>query len=391
MNDSVRLGRIAGVRVGVHWSLLIMVGLVAAGLDQNRFTIDAPGYTGTAYAVAGLITALGLLVGVFLHELGHAIVARRRGLGVDGITLGWMGGVTRLEGDTGSAADELLVSGVGPLVSAVVGGLLWLVRIVAVALGAGALPAAGLGWLAAINVALAAFNLLPASPLDGGKVLHGLVWLVGRDRWRATRVAAGAGMVLGLGFLALGLFVAERGEYDLFDGLLVGFIGWWMFSASRVELGSGALARSLSGLTAADLMRPVGEAPGWITVRAFVDGYSAARPGWVWLLRGWDGSYCGFVTGDTVAQVPYPSWDVVRPADVCVEVSAAVAGTPDEPALQLVGRTGGRRVAFVVAGGQTVGAVLPADVLAVARMGGRGVWASGGASPAGPASAGPLR
>lgn len=376
MNDTVRLGRIAGVRVGLNWSLLVMVALVAGGLAENRFTVDAPGYSTGAYVFAGILTAFGLLAGVLLHELGHAVLARRRGLTVDGITLGWMGGVTRIEGDTATAANELVVAGVGPAVSAVVGGLLLVARLGLEAAGVGALALDAVEWLGAINVALAVFNLLPASPLDGGKVVHGVVWLLGRDRWRATRVAAGAGIVLGLGFVLFGLYVVERNGYDLIDGLIIGFIGWWMFASARAELGSGALARVLDGLTAAQVMRPVGDAPGWVTIRTFVEGYASARPGWVWLLRSWDdgggaGSYPGFVVGDEVARVPYPQWDVVRPVDVCVPVGAAVPAAPEEPVLQLLSRTGGRQVAFVVAGGRTVGAVLPADVMAIARMGGR--------------------
>src|SRR5579871_5355979 len=122
MKDTIRLGRIAGVRVGLHWSLLVMVVLVAFGLAQNRFYYETPGYSHTAYTVAGILTAVGLLVGVLLHEMGHAVVARRRGLTVDGITLSWMGGVTRIEGDTGSAGAELAVAGIGPVTSALVGG-----------------------------------------------------------------------------------------------------------------------------------------------------------------------------------------------------------------------------------------------------------------------------
>src|ERR1700677_117243 len=158
MNDTIRLGRVAGVRVGLNWSLLAMVALVAGGLADNRFAIDAPGYSGVAYALAGGLTAVMLLVAVLLHELGHAVVARRVGLQVDGITLSWMGGVTRIEGDAHSPAAEFAIAGVGPLVSAAVGGVLWVVRILAVDGHAGRLTVSALGWLAVINVVLAAFN-----------------------------------------------------------------------------------------------------------------------------------------------------------------------------------------------------------------------------------------
>jgi Zn-dependent protease len=370
MRDSIRLGRIAGVRIGVHWSLLAMVVLVAGGLASNRFSLDAPGYSGGAYAVAGVLTAGGLLIGVLLHELGHAVVARWRGLTVDGITLSWMGGVTRIEGDTGSAGNELMVAGIGPLTSAAVGGLLWLGRIGAVHSGGGALLLTSLGWLAWINIVLAVFNILPAAPLDGGRVLHALVWAAGRDRWRATRIAAGAGVVLGAATIALGLIVIERGT-STYNGLLIGFIGWWMLASARAELGSGAVQQVLDGVRVGDVMRPVGEAPGWITIRSFVEQYSSSRPGWVWLLRDWNGGYAGVLVGDAVAAVPYPNWDFTRPLDVAVPVTATAGASPDEDALSVLARTSGRQVIFVVSDGQTVGAVLPHDVEALVRTRGR--------------------
>ncbi|MDA8043668.1 MAG: site-2 protease family protein [Actinomycetota bacterium] len=370
MKDSIRLGRVAGVKVGMHWSLLVMVALVAGGLAENRFSYDAPGYTHTAYIVAGVLTAVGLLVGVLLHELGHALVARRRGLSVDGITLSWMGGVTRIEGDTGSALNELLVAGIGPLTSAAVGGLLWLARLLAGGAGAGPLVLTALGWLAWINVVLAVFNLIPASPLDGGRVLHSVVWLAGRDRWRATRIAAGTGVLLGAAIVVLGFMVAERSA-DLYNGLLIGFIGWWILASARYELGSGAVQQALDGVRVGDVMRPVGEAPGWITIRAFVEQYSSRRPGWVWLLRDWSGGYGGVLVGDALAAVPYPNWDLARPLDVSVPMAMTSGASPDEDALTVMGRSEGRQVVFVVSGGHTLGAVLPNDVEAMVRMSGR--------------------
>ena len=370
MRDSVRLGRIAGVGVGVHWSLLVMVALVAGGLAQNRFAYDAPGYSGGAYAVAGILTAVGLLAGVLLHELGHAVVARRRGLTVDGITLSWMGGITRIEGDTGTWQNELLVAGVGPLTSAVLGGVVWLIRAGIGHSGAGSLPLTALGWLAWINVVLAIFNILPAAPLDGGRVLHSVVWAAGRDRWRATRIAAGTGVALGGAVIVLGLVVTERSQ-DLYNGLLIGFIGWWLLASARAELGSGALHRALDGVTVSQVMRPVGEAPGWITIRAFVDQYSAGRPGWVWLLRDWNGDYAGVLIGDSVSSVPYPHWDIGRPLDVAVPLTSTTGAAPGDDALAVLARTGGRQVIFVVDGGRTLGAVLPHDVEALVRTGGR--------------------
>ncbi|HWE57367.1 MAG TPA: site-2 protease family protein [Acidimicrobiales bacterium] len=373
MKDSIGLGRIAGVRVGLHWSLAAMVVLVAAGLADNRFRYEAPGYSSGTYVIAGILTAVGLLVCVLIHELGHAVVARARGLTVDGITLSWMGGVTRIEGDTGTATNELLVAGVGPVASAAAAGALYVLYIGGSHLGFGPLLLAATGWLAWINVALAAFNILPAAPLDGGRVLHAIVWAAGRNRWKATRVAAGTGVVLGVATILAGLAMADRSQYDLFNGLLIGFVGWWLLASARAELGSGAFQQALDGVKVGDIMRPVAEAPGWITVRAFMEQYGSQRPGWVWLLRDWEGGYAGVVIGDAVAAVPYPHWDLTRPLDVALPIASTSGAAPDESAISVLSRTGGHQVVFVVDGGQTLGAVLPVDVEAMVRLGGRTV------------------
>ena len=298
MSDTVRLGRLAGVRVGLNWSLLAMVALLATGLAKDRFPYEAGGYSGRAYAVAGAVTAVGLLVGVLLHEFGHAFMARRAGLEVDGITLGWMGGVTRIEGEAPAPGSEMLIAGIGPLVSALVGGAVWLARDGAASLGAGKLVLAALGWLAAINVVLALFNILPASPLDGGKVLHSAVWAVTGNRWKATRAATATGMLLGAALIGVGFFFAAR-RGDLLNGLFIGIIGWWLLGSARSELTVGSLQRALDGVSVSQVMRPVGAAPGWITVRSFAEQYASSRPGWVWLLEDWSGGgYKGVLLGD---------------------------------------------------------------------------------------------
>jgi Zn-dependent protease len=371
MNDSIRLGRIAGVRVGLNWTLLAMVALVAGGLASNRFAFEAPGYSTSAYAVAGAVTAVVLLFGVLLHELGHALVAHRVGLQVDGITLSWMGGVTRIEGDAQTPGAEFAIAGVGPLISATFGGLLWLVRVLFVGAIGGRLAGSALAWLAVINLVLAVFNLLPAAPLDGGRVLHSVVWGITRDRWRATRVAASAGVALGSLMVAAGFLILLRSR-DALNGFFVSFIGWWILGSARAERQMGRVRQSLEGAPISEFMRPVGAAPGWITMRAFADTYASGRPGWVWLLDRWEGGYGGVLPGDAIGSVPFPQWDLARPLDVATPISAAASAAPDEDALDVMTRTGGKQVVLVIDGGRTVGAVLPADLEALVRLGRRG-------------------
>jgi Zn-dependent protease len=370
MNDSIRLGRIAGVRVGLNWSLLVMVALVAGGLADNRFVFEAPGYSTGAYVVAGALTALGLFIGVLAHEFGHAIVARRVGLSVDGITLSWMGGVTRIEGDAPRPRSELLISGIGPLVSLVLGGALWGLRLLAESANAGPLVVSALGWLAGINVVLAVFNLLPAAPLDGGRVLHSMVWAATNDRWKATKVASTAGVALG-GLLAAAGFLLTTRTTAPINGFFIALIGWWLLGSARAERALGTVHQALDGVRIADVMRPVGAAPGWITVRSFADGYLASRPGWVWMLEEWGGGYGGLILGDTIAAVPLPQWDIARPIDFAVPISESAGASPTESALDVLSRTRGKQMILVVDQGRTIGAVLPSDIEALVKLGGR--------------------
>lgn len=372
MRDTIRLGRIAGVRVGLNWSLVAMVVLVAFGLARDRFALEVPGYTSEAYAIAGVLTAIGLLLGVLLHEFGHAVLARRVGLRVDGITLSWMGGVTRIQGETVRPREELLVAGVGPAVSAALGGVLWLVRLLLEGTGGGALAIGAIGWLAVINLVLAGFNLLPAAPLDGGRVLHSAVWAITRDRWRAARASATTGVALGACLVAFGFIFTTR-TGDLIDGLFIGFIGWWLLGSARAELNLASVHHALDDVLLGDLMRPVGEAPGWITVRAFAETYAGSHPGWVWLLRGWqEPGYAGVLLGDSLAAVPFPQWDILRPIDLATPISATTGAAPGDEALATIAGLGDKQVVLVIDSGRTLGAVLASDLEAIVKMGGKG-------------------
>jgi Zn-dependent protease len=367
---SLRFGRIAGIPVGASWSALLIAGLIAWSLAGSLLPAEVPGLAPAAYWLAGLAGA-GLFLGSLLaHEIGHALVARRAGLSVRGITLWLLGGVALLEDEPTTPGDELRVALVGPAVSlalAVVFGL------AAVAGSLAALPAAAVtvvAWLAVANAALALFNLLPAAPLDGGRVLRGLLWRRHGSRVRASVTATKAGVWVGAGLVAYGLIGTFTGWG--IGTLWTALVGWFLMGAARQERDHAVARSGLEGLRADQVMTPAPPAaPAWFTVDAFLRNYvepwqAAALP-----LRSFDGQPAGVVTAAALAAVPPDRRHIVRAGDVAIGVPALVMVTPDQPVTDLPARlAAGRTVAAVVAGGQLLGLITPAD-LARAAAGGR--------------------
>jgi len=333
VRDSIRLGRIAGVTVGLNWSLPVLAVLLATGLAGSSLPSSAPGYDSWAYGVAGSLAALAFLAAILAHELGHAVVARRQGLGVDGITLWALGGLTRIEGDAASPAGELRISGIGPLVSLALGLGLGGLGLALGALGWSPLVAAALDWLGAINLILAVFNALPGAPLDGGRLLHAALWRHHGDRLRATETASRVGWVLGLAMVALG-FVGF--VFSGFGGLWLALVGWFLMTASRAEQSQARLHHGLEGLRAMDLMSPDPvRGAGWVTVQAFMDDYApAARPA-AFPVDAWSGRLAGLVTVDQLRSVPPAQRSVRRVIDVAWPLARVPIVRPERPATEV--------------------------------------------------------
>src|SRR5919106_4326834 len=198
MRDSFTLGRIAGISFGVNWSWLVVFALIVWTLATGIFPEMNPGFSDGAYVAMALVAALLFFTSLLLHEYGHALQARREGMEIEGITLWLFGGVAKFRGMFPSAGAEFRIAVAGPLVTLVIGvvfaGVAWLADLPG--------PIDGLvGWLGVVNLLLLVFNMLPALPLDGGRVLRAALWGARRDFAIATRLAADIGR--GFGFLFL--------------------------------------------------------------------------------------------------------------------------------------------------------------------------------------------
>ena len=362
MTASLRFGRIAGIPVGASWSALLIAALIAWSLAGRLLPAQAPGLTAGAYWLAGIAGA-GLFLGSLLaHEVGHALVARRAGLRVRGITLWLLGGVAQLEDEPASPRDELRVAIVGPAVSAALAVGFGLAAAALMVLGGPAVAVTVTAWLAVANLALALFNLLPAAPLDGGRVLRGLLWRRHGSRVRASLTATRAGVWVGGGLVVYGLLGAFTGWG--FGSLWTALIGWFLVTAARQERDHALLRHDLDGLRADQVMTPApATAPAWFTVDAFLRNYVEPWQAATLPLRTFDGRPAGVVTAAALYAVPRDRRHIVRAGDVAIPMSALLLVAPDQPVADLAVRlAGGRTVAAVVAGGQLLGLITQADL-----------------------------
>ncbi|MBS1883704.1 MAG: site-2 protease family protein [Actinobacteria bacterium] len=252
MSTRIRLGRLFGIPIGVQPAWLLIVALIAWSLGASYYPGQVDGISGPAAYALGLASALLLFAGILLHELGHALVARRRGVGIEEIDLWLLGGVARMSGQPTRAADELAFAGAGPavtLVITVVCGSL------AVALPASAPDAlqALLDYLTFVNAAILGLNLLPAFPLDGGRIARALIWLYDGDLRKATITAARLGRGIGWGLIALGVLGVGAG---FLAGFWTAIIGVFVIFAAKAEEQATRLRAALSGRRAGSLATP---------------------------------------------------------------------------------------------------------------------------------------
>jgi Zn-dependent protease len=375
MTASVRFGRIAGIPVGASWSALLIAALIAWSLAGSLLPAEVPGLAPAAYWLAGLVGA-GLFLGSLLaHEIGHALVARRAGLAVRGITLWLLGGVAQLEEEPASPGDELRVAIVGPAVSLALGVGFGLAAAVLAVAGGPAVAVTLAGWLALANGVLALFNLVPAAPLDGGRVLRGLLWRRHGNRTRASVTASTSGVWVGGGLVAYGLLGAFTGWG--FGTLWTALVGWFLVTAARQERDHAMLRSDLGGLRADQVMTPAPPAaPAWFTVDAFLRTYVHPWRAAVLPLRSFDGHPAGVVSAAALEAVPPERRHIVRAGDVAVPLAALVMVGPDHPAADLAARlAGARSIAAVVAGGQLLGLVTATDLARAAQRAARPVAA----------------
>ena len=341
MDAQIKLGRIFGIKIGLHYSWLIIALLIAFSL-AGHFAAAHPNWgRGVIWGMA-IITALLFFAAIVAHELSHALVARRRGLPVRSITLFALGGVAQFEKEAEDATTEFLVSIVGPLASVVIGFvcliLAWLLGWTMMTEPTTPLMAM-LVWLGYINIGLAIFNMLPGFPMDGGRVLRALIWWFTGSAERATRIASLTGQVVAFGFIVLGIYRFFAGAG--FSGLWMAFIGWFLLNAAKATYAQQELTERLRGVRVGDLMtRDCTLVDGNANLQIFVHDY-LLHTGRRCFLVAEQGVVTGLITPNEVKGIPQARWpftlvyDVMRPLE---QLRTVTPETPVSEALEIIGR-----------------------------------------------------
>jgi Zn-dependent protease/CBS domain-containing protein len=326
MPGSFSIGKIAGIEIDINISWIVIIVLLTVSLATGWFPELYPGWSTATYWITAFIASLLLFVSVLLHELAHSLVARRRGLPVKSITLFIFGGVSNIEREPDSPGVEFQMAFVGPLTSIVIGIVCFLLQL---PLRGSNSPLEGiLFYLAVTNVLLGLFNLSPGYPLDGGRVLHSIIWKITGNARQATRVATISGQVVAYLFIFAGIWLVFRG--DFLDGIWLGFIGWFLLSAAQSANSQAMLTSMLKGVTVAEVMNPhPATVPADISLQQLVDTYFL--PGglkYALVMQG--DKLVGLITLGDIRHMPRERWPYTPVSQVMVPVARLHVVAPEQ-------------------------------------------------------------
>ena len=317
-----------GIEIRMDASWILFALLIAWSLAAGVFPQLYQGLPRSAYWWMAAAAVVGIAVSIILHELGHSLVARAFGLPIRSITLFIFGGVAEMEAEPKSPWAELLMEIAGPLVSVGLG-ILFLIFAAALSSSASTELVGVLQYLGTLNITLAIFNMAPAFPLDGGRVLRAIIWMATRDDLKATRVAARSGEVVGLLLVGIGALGALL--TGLAGGLWWVLIGWFVFSMARAHRREAEARVSLSGARVGDLMTPSPvTAPGDMTVEDFIDTVLARHPHDV-IPVVLDGTVIGSAGFKEARATPRSAWSSTYLADIVTPISAIPKAAPNDP------------------------------------------------------------
>jgi Zn-dependent protease len=349
----VKLGRIAGVEIGIHYTWLLIAVLIT-GSFVGYLSNTHPLWPARTTWSAAVVISLLFFLSVMLHEMAHALVARAYGMRVRTITLFALGGVTQIEKQAAKPAAEFWMGLTGPLVSAAVGLLSgWLAAWV----GRGSSitdlqpPAAILLSLSSLNLMLAMFNLIPGFPLDGGRILRAVLWWMRGDENRATKTSARVGQGVALGMFGLGLW--EFLSAESLSGIWLSLLGWFLLDAATASYMQAEVLTGLADIRVGDLMsHDCVSVHADLSLQRFADEYVLPTGRRCYAVAN-RGMIVGMITPADLAKVERAKWPetpVSQLTHLLHELRSVSPDTPVVEALQTMGREDLNQLPVITAG-----------------------------------------
>ncbi len=340
MNGNIRVGSLFGIPFYVNPSWFLILGLVTWSYGEG-LAAQFPTLAGGSPWLLGLVTALLLFGSVLAHELGHSFVAIRQGIKVDSITLFLFGGLASLEKESDSPAAAFWVAIAGPIVSLLLFGILTTIGFTTQITGP---LAAIIAVLAAINLSLGLFNLIPGLPLDGGNILKAIVWKVTGNPYKGVKFASVVGQIFGWVAIASGLLpLVLFGSFDNFWNLL---IGSFLLQNAGKSAQYARVQERLTGLTVADAVTP--DSPiirADITLREFVDQRTLNASNWKkFLVTDEAGYLVGELSLDALKTIPSEQWSDTLVSSLMQAIEPTTIIIADRPLLQAIEQLESKKV-----------------------------------------------
>lgn len=327
MRNSYRVARIGGINIFVHWSWFLAVAFITFSLGDYYHHLFPHWSSGTTYVV-GAISALLLFATVLIHELAHSFTARANNLPVREITLFIFGGVSNLTQEPQTPKIELMVAIAGPLASAILAGLFYVLYLVLQ--NAPSEIDAALGYLAWVNVILAVFNLIPGFPLDGGRVLRAIIWLVTGNLRRSTHIASNVGQAIGYLFILGGVLEALVLR-DVSGGIWLAFIGWFLHNSASASYQQAVMDRVLTGVDVRTVMdRLTNTTPPDVPIDAIVYQHLLGQSRTSVAVVDADGTLLGLITIADLNKISRQEWYAVPVGRVMTPLAELCTVTPDQ-------------------------------------------------------------
>lgn len=362
IGQSVKLTKIRGIDVGVHYSWFIVFALITFSLTA-RFASEHPQWTLVEHYAVGIATSFLFFSSILVHELAHSFVALAKGIPVRSVTLFVFGGVAQIGREPDRPMTEFQIAIAGPIASTLL------------AVGFGVIAYLGgeqferlsalAGWLSSINLMLAVFNLVPGFPLDGGRIFRAALWHITGSLTKATRIAAGTGQGIGYALIFLGIWAGF--SVNWFSGLWLAFIGWFLMNAAQESVVQVSIRSALSGLTAEDVMSRDGlTVSGRMSLAELIRDH-VLRTGQRCFTVTDDNRLEGLVTVHHIKTVPQERWAQVSVGEAMMPVSQVRVVAPDQPLLDVLRLLEGSDVnqVPVVAGDRLVGMITRDHLLRV--------------------------